>query len=172
MADKLKDIKLGQSVLTEEQADSKYVDVASSQDVSGRKTFKGGIAVGEGIPDLGTSVFGVGSQLSVGSSNWFWKCIDLSIDSSVEGVAEWAAKTNPNESSHPEYTFAKLSGGDACVGNGAGKLADWLYRIGLLGDKAKIKSGEETPIFTAKIHLCREQPNWPGPFVIYNGVSS
>lgn len=68
----------------------------------GRKRFAGGLVVGgDETPDLGNSVLGVGSNLTVGANNWYWKCIDLSIDADYDDeVKNWlTTKTAPSASS-------------------------------------------------------------------------
>lgn len=54
-----------------------FVDVDSAQDILGKKTFKDGLVIGDDVQDYGNNCFGVGSELSIGSYNFFYKGIDL-----------------------------------------------------------------------------------------------
>lgn len=56
-----------------------FVDVDSPQDIIGKKTFKDGLVIGDDVQDYGNNCFGVGSQLSIGSYNFFYKGIDLDV---------------------------------------------------------------------------------------------
>lgn len=94
----LSGVYVGESSLADQ-----VVDVSSNQEVSGRKRFTGGLVVGgDQTPALGNDVFGVGSSLTLGANNWYWKCIDLSIDSEYDAeVKEWLTqKTAPSDKYH------------------------------------------------------------------------
>lgn len=68
------------------------VDVDSDQDVSGHKTFAGGIEIGEENENIGNNCLAVGNNLTCGSYNFFFKGVDVNSDKT--GVF-WLCKSQP-----------------------------------------------------------------------------
>lgn len=153
----LNGVYVGDERMVDQLAD-RFVDLSSAQTVSGRKKFGGGLVVGgDDIPDLGNTVLGVGSGLTVGANNWYWKCIDLSIDLDAASPSAKTLLTQTRSTGSYPGTFQELSARPDVQG-----VRAWMQQFRL----------PDEPIYKARVFLSREQPKYPGPFVIYNGVSS
>lgn len=57
--------------------DEKYVDLSSIQTITGKKTFYDGLDIGDNIYDVGNNSFAVGTDLTVGSYNFYYKGVDI-----------------------------------------------------------------------------------------------
>lgn len=67
---------------------SNYVNLTTNQTISGYKTFKDGLDIGQYIEDVGNNCLAVGNDLTVGSYNFFYKGIDLSTTGVLSGYAK------------------------------------------------------------------------------------